>query len=202
MLIARMEDGLAAATRQVSDAASACAGAARDVRDAVAKVRLVPVGLVFRSVGRRLGSRVSVEATGQETEVDASLLDPLRGALVALASSRLQEKPNSRAVVRLSLAARRQDDWVIVTMRGGRAKRTRAAQEARRQAVQGLSRVGGKVGGITDIEVRVFNSPGATRCLLVRAAGHWFGIAGAAVVECVNLRRGAAAPGGELLFRS
>ena len=190
-IIARMEDGLAAAARQASDAASACAGAAREVRDAVARVRLVPVGLVFRSVGRRLGPRVAVESSGQDIEVDSSLLDPLRAALIGLASSRLQEKTRSRAVTRLSLSARRQDDWVLITISGGRSKRTRAALEARRQAGEGLAGVGGKVGGITEIEVRVPIVPGTMRCLLVRAAGHWFGIPGSAVVECVNLRRGA-----------
>jgi chemotaxis protein histidine kinase CheA len=187
-LVSRMEDGLAAAARQVTDAAAACAGAAREVREAAARARLVPLGPLFRSVSRALGPRAAVEVTGQDVEIDSSLVDAVRASLVCLAASRLPERARRRAPAKLSLGGRRQDDWVTLTLSGGRSLRTRSVAAAAVEAAERLARVGGTVAGASVMEVRVPALPGLLRCLLVRAGGQWYGIPGAAVVECLNLK--------------
>ncbi len=191
-LVARLQDGLASAGRQVTDAASACAGAAREVRDAAARARLVPVGPVFRTVSRALAPRATVEVSGLDVEIDSSLVSEVRAALVALAEARLPGRNARRGSAKLSLDARQQDDWVTFTLSGGRPQRTGSAAAAVEEAGRRLARVGGKVGRGAAAEVKVPVLPGASRCLLLRAGGRWYGIPGAAVVECMNVRRSTA----------
>jgi chemotaxis protein histidine kinase CheA len=187
-LVSRMEDRLAVAARQVTDAAAACAGAAREVRDAAGRARLVPLGPLFRSVLRALGPHAAVEVSGQDVEIDTSLIDAVRASLVGLAASRLAARARGRTPVKLSLGARRHDDWVTLTLSGGRPRRTKSDAAAAALAAERLARVGGTVAGGRVVEVKVPALPGALRCLLVRAGGQWYGIPGVAVVECLNLR--------------
>jgi chemotaxis protein histidine kinase CheA len=189
-LVAGLEDGLAAAVRQLAEGASACASSVREVRDAAARARLVPVGATLRSLSRKVAARASLEVAGADVEIDSALVDPVRQVLLDAVERRLPASRRRAALVRLAVSARHQDDWVVIRLTGGRVRERGETPAPVRHAAAQIARAGGAVRSGTVAEVRVPVWPGRVRCLLLRAGGHWYGIPAASVVECLNLRRG------------
>lgn len=127
----------------------------RDLRAAVVRVRMVPVGEVFarmqfvsRDLARSLGRQVELELRGQETEIDKfvveRMLDPLLH-LVRNAIGHGLEPPEERAARgkpaagRLTLRARAAGDTVLVAVEddGRGIDRARVAARARQRGLLG-----------------------------------------------------------------
>lgn len=162
----------------------------RDLREAITRVRLVPVAEIFsrlpfavRDLARDTGKRVRLVLEGQETEVDKYLVERLKEPLLHLVRNAVShglEMPAERAAAgkpeeaTLRLRAATAGDSVIISIRDD-GRGVHAAEVAKRAAAAGL-----RVPEQLD-EVAVLNllcAPGfSTRDEADRASGRGLGMA-------------------------
>jgi chemotaxis protein histidine kinase CheA len=174
---------------ELRDLAFACARSVGELRDAMARVRLVPIAGVFRSVGRRLGGSAALEAEGGRTEIDAGLTGELPKVLARYAGLRGGDvRKRGKSAPRFALSARAEADSVVVRLSGGRAARPALERGLRQEIVGWLSKVGGRLGSGKGLELHLPRTPGVERCLLVQAGEILCAIPSAAVVECLTVR--------------
>lgn len=186
-LLASAEDRLGGAARALSASASACARAVRDIRDAVAGIRRVPLSVVYRTLVRKLGPRAGLEAGGGSLEVDASTAAVLPGILVPLLKSRMPHGRRVKGTPSVALSARDHEGVVVITVSGGRIGRPLEAKAARADAAEKVTGLGGTLTGARAIELRLPATPGVVPCLLMRAGSEVCAVPGEAVVECVSV---------------
>jgi chemotaxis protein histidine kinase CheA len=192
-----LEEEPARAAVELRDSAFACARSVGELRDAMARIRLVPIAGVFRSVGRRLGGSAALEAEGGRTEIDAGLAGELPKVLARYAGLRGGDvRKRGKSAAKFALSARAEADSVIVLLSGGRSARPALERGLRREIGEWLAKVGGHLGAGKGLELHLPRTPGVARCLLVRAGEILCAIPGAAVVECLAVRGGGVERGG------
>ena len=183
------EQELQRAASELREAAFACNRAAGELRDAIARIRLVPMAGVFRALARKLGQGVELETEGGRTEIDVDLAADLAQTLVRYALLRGGAGKRSRASgVRFTLSARAEADDVVVLLSGGRAFTPAAERDLRREAGEKLARIGGRLEPAKGFQLRLPRVPGVSRCLLARVGAIVAAIPSADVVECLSLR--------------
>jgi chemotaxis protein histidine kinase CheA len=183
------EQELQRAARELHEAAFSCTRAAGELRDAIARIRLVPLVGVFRSVARKLGRGVELVTEGGRTEIDVGMTGDLAELLSRYALLRGGDRKRGRASgVRFALTARPEADCVVVALSGGRGTKPAAERDLRKEAGERLARVGGRMEHAKGIEVRLPRVPGVSRCLLARVGAIVAAVPSGDVVECLSLR--------------
>ncbi|HPC85514.1 MAG TPA: chemotaxis protein CheA [Smithellaceae bacterium] len=158
---ARLEDGLdrletevsAAGLRPLQEADLAMGRQLRDLREAVMRVRMVPVGEIFnrmqfvvRDVARENRKQVRLELAGQETEIDKLIVERMMDPLLHLVRNAIGhglEGPEERlsqgktAEGRLTLRAAAAGDTVVLEVEddGAGMDCQKIAEQAKRQGM-------------------------------------------------------------------
>lgn len=186
-LLAQAEEKLSGAARGVSEAAASCTRAVRDLREAVVRIRQVPLAAVFHALGRTPGFRAGLDMQDGGVEVDASIVADIRGILAALVRCRLPPGRRKRETPAVSIAASAREGMVTITVGGGLIARPPQAKAARLEAETAVAHLGGSLAGGKTIEVRFPRIPGVSTCLLLRVGTEWCAVPGDSVVECVSV---------------
>lgn len=141
-------------TRGFQEVNLALSRSLRDLRDAIMRVRLVPLAEVFqripfvvRDLARERGLRAKLAISGQETEIDKYLIESLKDPLLHLVRNAVShgiESPEERlahgklAEATITLSASTVGDSVIIEI-GDDGRGVDARRVAERAAAQGLA---------------------------------------------------------------